>query len=454
MTDFSTVAVSGTDGIWITDILNVGDLPDVNMTMGLTYDMSEPYGVLGLQYKGPTNYAAVWSLMSEMVSQGATVTQAYSLACGSTDATNGSILFSAIDTEKYVGDLMSLDAYYLSNNDYRTVVTLASVKANSSSGIDDLADGLPVSIGVWIGRQGMVVPPELAFAMWAVVGAVYWSSLDAATVPCSMRDSEGSFVIGLGGDEGPTVSIPMRSLVTPETGLGENCLFMVANNTDPGNYYLGEAFLQNVYAVFDLANTKLALATPRADSTTSNIVPFASASAPIPSTVSVASQLTRPVTETPTVTEMPAATATKSYSAAAGFLSASATTTAANTPTSETSSTNRTTAIGVGVGVGVGIAALAAVGAAFFFIRRRKSQKAEPASDKGVVLESPPNGFQASEPPKYQAELEGPHVAYELPPDAVPAELNSGSVFHDPRGHYVELPTPSDMAYSPNPNRA
>lgn len=454
MTDFSTVAVSGTDGIWITDILNVGDLPDVNMTMGLTYDMSEPYGVLGLQYKGPTNYAAVWSLMSEMVSQDATVTQAYSLACGSTDATNGSILFSAIDTEKYVGDLMSLDAYYLSNNDYRTVVTLASVKANSSSGIDDLADGLPVSIGVWIGRQGMVVPPELAFAMWAVVGAVYWSSLDAATVPCSMRDSEGSFVIGLGGDEGPTVSIPMRSLVTPETGLGENCLFMVANNTDPGNYYLGEAFLQNVYAVFDLANTKLALATPRADSTTSNIVPFASASAPIPSTVSVASQLTRPVTETPTVTEMPAATATKSYSAAAGFLSASATTTAANTPTSETSSTNRTTAIGVGVGVGVGIAALAAVGAAFFFIRRRKSQKAEPASDKGVVLESPPNGFQASEPPKYQAELEGPHVAYELPPDAVPAELNSGSVFHDPRGHYVELPTPSDMAYSPNPNRA
>ncbi len=424
--------------------------------MGLAYDLVNPYGALGLQYKPPSDTKAVWSVMTQMVSQGALVTQAYSLSVGSVDAETGSILFGAIDTEKYTGDLMSLNAYHVADTDYRTVVTLASVQANSSSGSDELTDGLPVSIGIWIGRQGLFLPPALAFDMWAIAGAEYWSELSAATVPCAMKDSGGSFTFTLGSDQGPEVTIPMRNLVAPQSGLGDNCIFLVKNETDPANFYFGEAFLQNVYAVFDLANKKVALATPRPDSTDSNIVPFSSSAAPIPSTVSVAGQLTRPITTSPTMTQMPATT--KLFSAAAGFQSTSATTTAAGyTPTVESeSSTMNSTTVGIGVGVGVGGAALVAIGAAFFIMRRRRSKKPVPVSEKPMTPSSPSTGIPApstalsivpsTSPGEYATELDSRPGAVELPSNPRAVEVNAEPFQSYQGGSYVELPSSSSAS--------
>lgn len=457
MTDFSTLAVPGTTGIWFTDLLNVGDLSEVNLTMGLAYELVNPWGVLGLQFKPPASNESVWGVMTQLVYQGAGVTNAYSLSLGDVDASNGSILFGAIDTERYTGDLLSLDCYYTGGDDYRTVVTLASVQANSSSGLDTLAGGLPVSTGIWVGRPALNVPSELAFNMWEVAGAEYWSDLGAPTVPCSMKESEGSFTFRLASDEGPAVSVPMRSLVAPPSGLGDNCLFLVYNETNPRNYYLGEAFLQNVYAVFDLANMKFAVATPNPESTATNIVAFAGVSAPIPSTVAVSSQLTRAVSTTGSVTELP--TTTGSFSAAAGFQSTSATSgiTAADTPTSESTSepdesngTTNTTAIGVGVGVGVGGTALVAIGVVFFLMRRRSQKAAEPTYDSSATVGSPANGYPAPEPVKYFTELEPQNGLAELPPDGRPVEM-SGTPYQQYQGGgaYMELPA-SDMTYYPN----
>ncbi|RYP73361.1 hypothetical protein DL769_004234 [Monosporascus sp. CRB-8-3] len=219
--------------------------------------------------------------------QGAAITQAHSLPLGGPDAATGSTPFGAIDTDKYEGDLMGIDS----------VATLTSARANSLSGVDELAAGFPVSAGIFVGRERLELPAELAFNMWVVAGAEYWPEKNTATVSCFMKDSEGSSTLGLGGSAGPKA----------------------INQTNPQNYHLGVASLQIVYAVFDLLNSQFAVAAPKLDSTASNIVPFAGNAAPIPSTVPVPDQPKTLITQSPTVSEMP--TATKSFLAAARFQS-------------------------------------------------------------------------------------------------------------------------------------
>ena len=460
MTDFATVAVPGTKGIWFTEDLDVGGLGAVNMTMGLAYDLVNPYGVLGLQYKPPSDEEAVWSVMTQMVPQGALVTQAYSVSFDNAVPEGGSILFGAIDTDKYVGDLKSLDIYHTGSNDYRAVVTLASVQAKSPSGVDDITNSLPVSTGIWFGRPGLLLPPEVAFDMWRVVGAEYWPVVGSAMVPCSMKDSEGSFVFKLGADEGPTVTVPMKNLVAAPSGYGDSCQFLVGNETDPLNYYFGEAFLQSTYAVFDLANGKIAIADRNPDSSDSSVVPFAGLAAPIPSTVSVASQLTRAVTQSPTMTEMP--TETKSFSAAQGFQSTtSATTGSTSAPDSEesqpaTGGLSKGVTIGIGVGVGGGVAALGGIAAALFLIRKRKRDRDRDhdqgrLSDKYTYSSTPPSQGPVAHIPLYPTELEqaAPQIS-ELHPDSRAAEVNATPFHHYQGGGYSELP--SSGTTSPYPS--
>ncbi|RYP47999.1 hypothetical protein DL768_006046 [Monosporascus sp. mg162] len=320
--------------------------------MGLAYDLTDPYGVLAIMLWAED---AVQRIMQQMVNQGAAITQAYSLSLGGPDAATGSILFGAIDTDKYEGDLISLDS--------PAILTEGRVNA-------------PRGTGVY---------------MWAVAGAEYWSEIDTATVPCSMKDSEGSFIFGLGGLAGPKVVVLMRNLVSTLSGFGDTCAFLVKNQTNPEHYHLGVPLLQSFYAVFDLPNSKFAVATPKLDSMTSNIVRFAGNAAPIPSTVSVLDQLNTVITESATVSEMP--TATKSFSAAAGFQSSRSevlplpTSTSTN-PAGESDispETRLTKGATIGIGVGVGAPV-----------------------------------FQ-----KYPAEMDAYPGTYELPAEGLPVETNA-----------------------------
>ncbi|RYP15256.1 hypothetical protein DL765_005831 [Monosporascus sp. GIB2] len=393
--------------------------------MGLAYDLVDPWGVLGIQ---DWVSEADQCMLQQLVNQGAAITQAYSILLGGPDAATGSILFGAIDTDKYEGDLMSLD--------YAT--TLTSVHANSSSGVDDLAVGLPISAGIFVGRQELVLPAELAFNMWAIVGAEYWSEKDTATVPCSMKDSEGSFTLGLGGSAGPKVVVPMRNLVSTLSGFGDTCAFLVKNQTNPEHYSLGVPLLQSVYAVFDRSNAKFAVATPKLDSTTSNIVPFAGKAAHIPSAVSVPDQPRIVVTQTPTISEMP--TATKSFSAAAGFQSSTSEIlppppSAPTNPTGQSddpleAGPTKGTTIGIGVGVGVGGFALGVLAVAFFLLRKRPKEQ-DLASDKFANTSSPRTSvfqapvLQAPVLQEYPAEMDAQPGTYELPPEEFPVEAKT-----------------------------
>jgi Eukaryotic aspartyl protease len=110
---------------------------------------------------------------------------------------------------------------------------------------------------------------------------------------------------------------------------------------------LGDSILRSAYVVFDLANERIGLAQAKLNATDSNVVPFASSGAPIPSATSVAEvPLTYTVTGTAAVTSEPIFVQTAPFfsgSAAPAFASAVAAGEAGNiTATVSQSTTSQT----------------------------------------------------------------------------------------------------------------
>jgi hypothetical protein len=76
------------------------------------------------------------------------------------------------------------------------------------------------------------------------------------------------------------------------------CIFGIgpASVLDNGPLLLGDTFLRSAYVVYDLANYRIGLAQTKFNSTDSNVAPFPSLNASIPSATTVADEV--PVTET------------------------------------------------------------------------------------------------------------------------------------------------------------
>jgi len=254
------------------------------------------------------------------------------------DASSGSILFGGIDTDKYKGDLARIDIYKESGSDAFTafIVAMTSLQAVSSTGTDSLTSTqFPIPAVLDSGTTLSYLPDDLAVQVWNEVGAVYSADIGVATVPCSMADSKGYFSFGLGGTGGPLINITMDELVldlssgqaptfTSGRYKGQTaCEFGIQNLTG-GPYLLGDTFLRSAYVVYDLVNNQIAIAPTDFNSTTSNVVAFASSGAPIPSATAAPNQ--------GEISNTASATSASSMSASSGFAGSSGTKSAASAP--------------------------------------------------------------------------------------------------------------------------
>lgn len=239
------------------------------------------------------------------------------------DSSSGSILFGGIDTEKYVGDLTRIDIMANSQNLHTSfLVPLTSLTATSSSGSDTLtSQKFPIPVVLDSGTTLSYLPTDLAIQVWKEVGAVYSPQFQLALLPCDMQNSNGYFSFGFAGPNGPQIKVSMDELVldlgsspTPVFSAGPYrgmaaCEFGIQNFSS-APYLLGDTFLRSAYVVYDLANNQIGLAATDFNSTKSNIVPFPSLSAPIPSATVAHDQSA--ATNKPSVT-------TPAYVASAGF---------------------------------------------------------------------------------------------------------------------------------------
>lgn len=321
------------------------------MTMGLGLETDIAYGLVGVGYA--VNEAIVGSTQStasvypnlpvHMVNEGLINTVAYSLwlndlgtsrclhqvgfleLTGSPDACSGNILFGGIDTEKYKGDLTRIAIYPTHRNPslYTAfLVALTSLEAASASGQDTLTSGkFPIPVVLDSGTTLSYLPNDLASQIWKEVGAKYAPEFQAAVLPCNAKQSKGHFSFGFAGPKGPRINVTMDELVldmttgrapvfSSGTYKGEDvCQFGIQNFTS-APYLLGDTFLRSAYVVYDLVNNQIGIAATDFNSTKSNIVPFPSMSAQIPSATVAPDQ--SEAAARPSVTE-------PAYSAGPGF---------------------------------------------------------------------------------------------------------------------------------------
>lgn len=202
------------------------------------------------------------------------------------------------------------------------LVPLTSLHAVSPSGNDTLTSRqFPIPVVLDSGTTLSYLPTDIAMQIWNEVGAIYSRDMDLALIPCSMASSKGYFSFGFAGPDGPEIHVKMDELVLdltsgpplnfasgPYRGQAA-CEFGIQNfSRDP--FLLGDTFLRSAYVVYDLVNHQIGIAATDFNATDSEIVPFPSLSAHIPSATAARNQ--DQVTARPSVT-MP------TYAALDGF---------------------------------------------------------------------------------------------------------------------------------------
>jgi len=280
-------------GDYFTDVVNLGSIRIQNMTMGLadvaTNGPNDPTLVQGLLGVGNAILESEFSILNEtvptiydqLVSEGYINRAAFSLYLDDLDANTGSILFGAIDTTKFTGDLVSLPIQQIEGQYLRYTVTITSISIQDDSGTRPLTDpNFEVLALLDSGTSNQQLPDNVMTELVQGLGALEDSG--EALVPCSYQNANASLVYQFGGANGPKISVPFSELVQSLQGAtfsnGEpECEFLVMGGATVDGIIeeviLGDSFLRSAYVVYDIANNEIAIAQAALNATsTSNIL--------------------------------------------------------------------------------------------------------------------------------------------------------------------------------------
>lgn len=311
-------------GDFISDTLTIDGASVSNLTMGLanyssSYTSNTYMGVLGIGYNDSTHD----NLLDNLLDQGLINSTAYSIWLDDEAATSGNLLFGAVDTAKFEGNLTRLISDY---SYYKMIIRVLEINGttNESGGATPLAVTADTddTSGYYYTEEVnnsdylftavfspadtvSVFPTDLASQVWQMAGARYDDDLQMAVISCTAAgDTTTNFTLRLGGTgptTGPVLSAYMSDLVIPADEVnmstlyssydyteGSNtCLFGVQNgsvSSSSSEFALGSTLLRRTYSVLDLANNEIAVAPLDFDATsTSHVVPFASYGARVPS---------------------------------------------------------------------------------------------------------------------------------------------------------------------------
>ena len=289
-------------GSFFTDVITLGGVGVSSFSMGLVNESSRWIGTLGLGYNDST-YS---NLPDRLFESGLINSTAYSIWLDDEEASTGSLLFGAVDTSKYSGNLTRINASKYSSGYSSFGVYLYSVNGTSTdslSAVNIESDELPISISVSPSDAISILPTDLAEQIWQMTGATFDEDYEKAFISCDAANGNQTFTFQLGGEAGPIVEATMSDLVVPQdvwdyssytyyddedTDTASRCLFGIQNSSysyySYYDYYtLGSTLLRRTYAVFDLVNQEVAVAPVNFGSDESNVVPFPVYGATIPS---------------------------------------------------------------------------------------------------------------------------------------------------------------------------
>ncbi|PHH75981.1 hypothetical protein CDD80_1912 [Ophiocordyceps camponoti-rufipedis] len=301
-------------GDYFTDTLTIGGRSLRNQQLGLALDSTRATGIMGLGFSANVAAESPYPVVVDsMVAQGLIDAPAFSLYLNALSAKAGSILFGAIDTQKFYNRLATLPLIAMqspsSSPASASTVTAFNVRLRSFSadGVRLQSDALSAILDS--GSTICLLPASLAQSLHRKYRVVSDQAFPAPLVDCAYRDSTTKT---FDFDFGPvTIRVPIREMIidafgpdlqqafrSPEVaslfaGWSSVCVFGIGSTSDYGVVsdsfaLLGDTFIRSAYILYDLANRQVGMAQARLDSTTSNIVDIAKDAKQIPSDAGVA----------------------------------------------------------------------------------------------------------------------------------------------------------------------
>jgi flagellar capping protein FliD len=199
-------------GDYAQDTLTLGGTIISSVTFGIGYRSTSAQGILGIGY--PANEASVSTLGKTyanlpqvMVTQKRINSPAYSLWLNDLNANSGSILFGAVDTAKYSGNLQTVPIIK-EQGAYREFVIALTGVAVSGQSVLSSSDAIAVLLDS--GSSLSYLPTVYAQAIFTIFSATYSTTNGAATVNCNLMNNAATVEFTFSGIK---ISVPMNELV-------------------------------------------------------------------------------------------------------------------------------------------------------------------------------------------------------------------------------------------------
>ncbi|RYP82344.1 hypothetical protein DL770_005603 [Monosporascus sp. CRB-9-2] len=213
-------------------------------------------GIMGLSFGGNTPQADLGynNIVDELYLQNATQSRAFSVALGSSDSDNDSVvIFGGIDTSKYAGPLRTLPILGPQNGEiiYRYWVQLNSI-GTTVDGSSHTYDNSSLPVVLDTGSTFCSLPRAVVNGMMEDLDGQI-DRQGQVLVDCSQVDNQDTFDFDFGNI---TIRIPYSQFVLQANS--EVCVLGAI--PDDQIALLGDSFLRSAYVVFDQNNMEVAMA--------------------------------------------------------------------------------------------------------------------------------------------------------------------------------------------------
>ncbi|CCK70581.1 uncharacterized protein KNAG_0E03220 [Huiozyma naganishii CBS 8797] len=272
-TDFLTGYADNTfaSGFWGTDVVRIGDVDVSDVSLAVVNLTNSTSPVLGIgmpvlessnagRLAAETNSSYEYdNFPVQLKNKGVIEKIAYSLFLNDSDATEGSVLFGAVDHSKYENGLFTVPMV----NTYKDqgvqhpiefYVTMYGLGFKKDGFLNTITTtNFPVLLDS--GSTTSYLPDTLVSMLASALNATFSEKINGYTLKCPSEEDATFLSFDLGGF---LIDVPLSDLVAKRHK--NQCVLMVKGQGEgEGGYILGDTFLSSAYVVYDLESYEISI---------------------------------------------------------------------------------------------------------------------------------------------------------------------------------------------------
>lgn len=256
-------------GFWGTDDVSFGNVTIRDLSFAVSNDTTSDIGILGIglpglettysnQYGGNYQYE---NLPLKLRNQGAINKAAYSIYLGDEDSRTGTLLFGAVDSAKYSGDLQTVKIVNSARNygysdPIRIEVIVHGISVNDSNNEIEITSNDYTAV-LDTGSTFSYFPASLLRYLGETLNGQFSSSLGAYIIDCIDDDS---YFLGI-DFSGVIIKVPLTSLIQRYSY--NQCFLSILEQSGSDYILFGDNVLRSTYLVFDLDDLEISMAQAR-----------------------------------------------------------------------------------------------------------------------------------------------------------------------------------------------